>query len=197
MAIYMSQSEYRMLLDKNTTLTAEEENKEAKSKSSHLRSRNIGKHFEDLIEKGCQWYEDNGIACIRKCPEPFSVCKKTKDGMFVGRFTGAKAQPDFQGTILGGLSFNAEAKATEKDKLLQSAVTETQAKLLDSHERAGALCYILGQIKDRNFIIPWDIWKDMKNQFGRKYVKPEDIERYEIIWQNDGNSLPFLQNIIH
>ncbi len=30
------------------------------------------------------------------------------------------------------------------------------------------------------FRIPWPIWRDMKEHFGRKYVKPEELEEYRV-----------------
>ena len=28
--------------------------------------------------------------------------------------------------------------------------------------------------------IPWEVFRDMKDHYGRKYIKPEDIEEYEV-----------------
>lgn len=30
------------------------------------------------------------------------------------------------------------------------------------------------------FFIPWNVWRDMKEMYGRQYLKPDDIEEYKV-----------------
>ena len=92
-----------------------------------------------------------------------------------------KAQPDFKGTLMGGRSVVFEAKHTEKDRIEQSRVSEEQAKRLDSHERFGALCFVLVSFSyDKFYRVLWADWKRMKEIYGRKYIKAEDLAGQEL-----------------
>lgn len=53
-----------------------------------------GHYLEALINAGCKYYEDENIAKIIKCYEPFRVLKKEAQGRFKGQFIN-NAQPDY------------------------------------------------------------------------------------------------------
>lgn len=151
-----------------------------------------GQHFEREILAGCGMYAKHGIAVIDKTPEPFKVTKKNhKTGEFTGRF-GKHAQPDFQGTLKGGRSIVFEAKRTIQDRITRNVLTDTQMDVLEEHNRMGALCGVCICIQDDFFFIPWNVWRDMKEMYGRQYLKAEDIEEYKVRF--DG-AVHFLQNI--
>lgn len=44
----------------------------------------------------------------------------------------------------------------------------------------GALCGVCICIQDDFFFIPWNVWRDMKEMYGRQYLKPDDIEEYKV-----------------
>lgn len=149
-----------------------------------------GQHFEREILAGCKMYERHEIATIDKTPEPFRVTKKSYDGVFTGRFS-TPAQPDFQGTLHGGRSIVFEAKRTSKDRINRNVLTDTQMEILEKHNRLGALCGVCISIKDDFFFIPWNVWRDMKEMYGRQYLKPEDVEQFRVSF--DG-AVHFLDN---
>ena len=138
-----------------------------------------GQHFEREILAGCRMYQQHGIATIDKTPEPFRVSKKSKDGIFTGRFS-TPAQPDFQGTLKGGRSVVFEAKRTGKDRITRNVLTDTQMDVLEGHNRLGALCGVCVNIQEGFFFIPWNVWRDMKEMYGRQYLKADDIEEYRV-----------------
>ena len=139
-----------------------------------------GQHFEREILAGCRMYESHGIATIDKTPEPFRVTSKNhRTGEFTGRFS-THAQPDFQGTLYGGRSIMFEAKRTSKDRITRNVLTDTQMDVLEKHSRLGALCGVCICIQDDFFFIPWNVWRDMKEMYGRQYLKPDDIEEYKV-----------------
>ena len=139
-----------------------------------------GQHFENEILAGCKMYEHHDIATIDKTPEPFKVTSKNhRTGEFTGRFS-KHAQPDFQGTLYGGRSIVFEAKKTTKDRITRNVLTDTQMDVLEKHNRLGALCGVCICIQDDFFFIPWNVWRDMKEMYGRQYLKPEDIEEYKV-----------------
>lgn len=139
-----------------------------------------GQHFEREILAGCRMYEHHGIATIDKTPEPFRVTSKNhRTGEFTGRFS-THAQPDFQGTLHGGRSIMFEAKRTSKDRITRNVLTDTQMEILEKHNRLGALCGVCICIQDDFFFIPWNVWRDMKEMYGRQYLKAEDIEEYKV-----------------
>lgn len=170
---------------------------EQRAGSSRVKNRESsmrGQAFEELIKLQCEKYKEQGTAVIDKTPEPFRVYKKKPGGMFEGRFTGAKAQPDFQGTLNGGQSILIEAKSTSKDRILFGAVTEHQQELLEMHSKARAVCLILCEIGDRHFSVPWLSWENMKALYGHQHVNTEDIRDYEIISGENG-IFPFLNTV--
>lgn len=150
-----------------------------------------GQHFEREILAGCRIYADKKIACIDKTPEPFRVSKKSRDGVFTGRFS-TPAQPDFQGTLYGGRSIMFEAKRTSKERINRNVLTDTQMEVLERHNRIGAMCGVCVSIQDDFFFIPWNVWRDMKEIFGRQYITAADVEEYKVIF--DG-AVHFLGNM--
>lgn len=138
-------------------------------------SNNCGHDFEDAIRQACVLYAQQGRAKVEKTPEPFRVLEKRENGIFTGRFV-AHAQPDFQGTLDGGRSIIFEAKYTTTDSMKRDVLTPTQMETLDEHAKKGALAAVCVGIQDRFFFVPWPIWKDMKDAFGRLYVTAADLE---------------------
>ena len=72
-------------------------------------------------------------------------------------------------------------------------LTDTQMDVLEKHNRLGALCGVCICIQDDFFFIPWNVWRDMKEMYGRQYLKPEDVEEYKVRF--DG-AVHFLDNTI-
>jgi recombination protein U len=138
-----------------------------------------GHDFEEYILSACNTYKLLNRAVINKTPEPFLVTSKQSGGIFTGRFT-ALAQPDFQGTLVGGRSIVFEAKYTTTDRLKRGILTDNQMDVLSSHADLGAVTGVCAGICDKFYFIPWLVWRDMKDQFGRLYVKAEDVEQYRV-----------------
>lgn len=135
--------------------------------------------FEDAILMACERYRQQGIADVDKTPEPFRVTKKHKDGLFTGRFT-ARAMPDFEGTLKGGCSIIFEAKYTTTDRIKRNMLTEKQMEKLALRHKMGAAAFVVFGIGQRFYTVPWYIWNNMKNIYGRQYLTPADIECYRI-----------------
>lgn len=138
-----------------------------------------GHHFEDYISGGCRYYEDEGIAKIQKTPEPFRTLRKYRDGTATVRFTG-NAEPDYIGCYEGGDLVVFEAKRTLTDKMKQNAVTEHQWKSLDKYDELGANAGVCVSIGGDAFWINWQIWKNMKKVYGRKYIMAADIQPFKV-----------------
>lgn len=145
------------------------------------RNRAAGELWENMIKSACQNYRLDGVAEIEKTPEPMRpLSRPNAKGQFTACFT-KQAQPDYKGTLKGGRAVVFEAKHTEGDRIERSVVTEEQEKALERHYRLGALCFVLVSFGfQRYFRIPWDIFRDMKEHYGRKYIKPEEMEEYAI-----------------
>lgn len=151
----------------------------AKQQYQNATNNAQGHLFESAIMAGCSTYREDGRAEINKTPEPFRVLSKGEYGVFTGRFT-AHAQPDFQGTIADGRSIVFEAKTTTSDRMKRDVLTVEQQKDLERHMNLGAVAAVCIGIEDKFFFIPWEIWRDMKEHYGRKYVTANDVEKYRI-----------------
>lgn len=138
-----------------------------------------GHSFEQEIVKACLWYSGTGRARIDKTPERFRVTRLTGNGHFEGRFTG-KAQVDFSGTLSGGRSIKFDAKYTEKDRIMQSALTKYQTEELEESHALGAYCGVCVGMKNGAYFVPWETWARMKELFGRKYMTIPELEPYRL-----------------
>ena len=163
---------------------AEEDKSPARQAQGSI-SHALGESFEAQILTACAYYRAHGIAEIDKTPEPIKVISGRRQNpsgcwSFEAVFT-KQAQPDFQGTLCGGSSVVFEAKATDKDRILQSAVTEEQARALESHANMGALAFVLVCLRGRAvYRVPWEVWWRMKEHFGHKYMTAEALEPYRV-----------------
>lgn len=162
-------------------MTWEEENQKAIRSYKAATSRSQGLIHEKMIEAGCTYYRQRGRAYIVKEPEPFRVLKKDKrTGRAVIQFV-HHAQPDFHGTLKGGRSIVFEAKFTQSDKIKQDVITPEQAASLTVQEKLGAYAYICVGIDNRAFMVPWSVFSNMKDFFGRKYATAEELSPYEVV----------------
>lgn len=143
-------------------------------------SRIMGQQFEDRLNQSFEFYSKAGFAHVEKTPEPMKVIKSLGNGRFEACFQ-KKAQPDYKGTLKGGRAIVFEAKFTASDRVEQSRVGEMQTEYLDLQDKLGARCYVVIGFKTGNvYRIPWDVWRDMKDHFGHKYVTENDAQQYKI-----------------
>jgi penicillin-binding protein-related factor A (putative recombinase) len=150
--------------------------------------------FENEIKKACQIYSQQGRAEIDKTPEPFRVLKKRPDGKFTGCFT-ALAQPDFQGTLASGKSIVFETKYTTADRIERGVLTQNQMETLEAHHTMGAAAFVVFGIGSSFFTMPWVYWRDMKQYYGRQYVMPEDLAKWQVKYMGAVMFLDFLHEI--
>lgn len=159
-----------------------------------IRAHSNGASMEAMIDAGCVWYDYKGLASIHKVPEPMRVIQNLGKGKFVSVFR-EKALPDYEGTMRGGRSILFEAKHSDGDEISRGRVTQKQWEKLDSASELGALCYVLISFGFRVFsMIPWALWKDMKNQVGRLHLKPTDeiVQVHRV--STSGKVIMFLDN---
>lgn len=169
----MSVTEYRQL--------AGEPKKNVRNQIQGAINKRNGALFEQLIEASCNQYLLKKIAKIEKTPEPVrQIGAKQKNGVFFAVYE-KKAQADYKGTLKGGRAVCFEAKHTEADRIKREAVSEEQEKCLDENMEMGAVCFVLVSFGFKSFFkVPWGVWKNMKQIYGRKHLKPEDIEQYKV-----------------
>lgn len=160
---------------------------------SYNQNKNFGNTFEDLINRGCDYYRKQRVGCILKTPEPFRAIQRTNGGRVVG-FYEKKAQPDYKGTLYNGQCIIFEAKSTIKDRICQNAVTKAQTDCLNEHQAYHAKCFVMVSIKGQYFFrVPWHQWSKMKETYGRKYMCLKELQPFSIKEKN--NVLLFLEGI--
>ena len=146
-------------------------------------SNGQGRMHEALIEGACRYYSSRNRAHITKIPEPFRVMKKSPTGIATVRFT-AHAEPDFKGCVAGGRLICFEAKFTGTARINQDVVTKTQADILEKYDSLGAIAAVCVGIQQDAFMVPWEVFGNMKQYFGHKYATAADIKTYQV--ENDG-----------
>lgn len=59
----------------------------------------------------------------------------------------------------------------------------------------GGWAFVLVSFSLRQFFrIPWPVWRDMRERFGRLYVKPEELEEYRV--SAPGGIIKFLEGLV-
>ena len=140
----------------------------------------LGKNFEDQIESICDSYKLNKLAIIEKTPEPMKVLRHIENGHFETIFT-KSAQPDFKGILKGGQTVVFDAKFTEAEKITYQALSEYQREALTAYSEFGAMAFVLVGFCDGSISrVDIKIWNDMKNIFGRKHIKKEELEEMSV-----------------
>ena len=171
--------------------------KNADSADRHLRGRRsklTGELFERLIDTSCRYYEDAGVARIEKTPEPMKpLSGMDRRGQFQACFTKA-AQPDYKGSLRGGRAIIFEAKHTDGNSISYSRLTAEQFDAMEGYHAMGALCFLLLSFGFADFYrVPWEHWRRMREIYGRKHLKREDLEPFRV--RERGNVLYFLEGI--
>lgn len=138
-----------------------------------------GKNFESFIIAACDYYRDRGLADITKVDEPFTVLELYDRGRFKGQFT-KKANPDFEGTLKGGHSICFEAKYTSQKRMAKSVISDKQEEVLSYKSVLGAVVGVCVGIIDRYFFVPWEVWANMEEIYGKKSVTADDLARFEV-----------------
>ena len=88
-----------------------------------------------------------------------------------------------------------EAKHTDADRIERSRLTQEQLDELESYHAIGARAFVLVSFSLRQFFrIPWPVWRDMRERFGRLYVKPEELEEYRV--SAPGGIIKFLEGLV-
>lgn len=181
------------------TLTSAEALRAMKQPERQLQGKqaNLDGHcFEDIISASCGWYYDQKLAHIEKTPEPMKVLRPLpgKKNQFAACFV-KQAQPDYKGTLRDGQAVVFEAKYTGADRIERSRLTTVQAEGLEMHNRLGACTFVLIAFDFRDYFrIPWEMWRDMKQRFGRLYIKPEEIGEHRVEYV--GGLVRFLDGIV-
>ena len=154
-------------------------------------SKSRGQAFEGIIEVSCRYYRGKGVADILKSSEPMRpLSKPNSKGQFLACFT-KKSGPDYVGVLNGGRFIALEAKHTDADRLQHSVVSEEQEKQLNRHTALGAKCFVIVSFRFQQFFkIPWEVFRDMKARYGRKYIRPKDVQEYKVRYV--GGILQFL-----
>jgi len=159
-------------------------------------SNAAGHFFENFIQGGCEYYASVGKAVIEKVPEPFRVMKKdARTQIATVQFT-KKAQPDFIGTLRGGRTIVFEAKKTDTDRIKFDVLTETQRKALEEHHKMGAYAGVCVGIKEQCFFVPWEVWREMKMLYGRKYLMQADIQEYRVKYKGAIFFLDYVNKVV-
>jgi recombination protein U len=141
-------------------------------------SRRAGGSFEAYLENLFELYSKYGIMHLEKTPEPMKVIRPAGPGQFLACFQ-KSAQPDFKGTLHGGRSIVLEAKHTDSDRILQSALTDNERDELETYYRLGAVAGVVVSFGLIKFCyVPYIAWKHMELFAGHKHIKAAECEPY-------------------
>jgi recombination protein U len=152
-----------------------------------------GELFERMLSEACRYYLQKGVAHVEKTPEPFHITGKNSAGIVSGYYE-KKGQPDYKGVLCDGTGIMFEAKHTEKDRITQNVITDTQWASLNTYERFNAHCYVMVSLGLKKFYrVPWCVWKNMKELYGHKYMSETDLAQYKL--QTQGLTILILEGV--
>ena len=78
---------------------------------------------------------------------------------------------------MGGRTVVFDAKFTEADRITYGVLSDFQREALIKYSTLGAISFVLvGFVNGRIYKIDINTWVNMKEQFGRKYIKQEELE---------------------
>lgn len=159
-----------------------------------MRNRAAGEHFENYVNAACEYYSVNEIAEIEKTPEPMKIIRRLEPGKFVAVFS-KKAQPDYKGLDKYGRSIMFDAKHTDTERITKAALSKEQEDKLLKYAKMNGMSFVLVSIKfEHVFRIPINVWVSMKEIFGRQYMTPEDMRKYEVKF-NPFGVLDFMEGL--
>lgn len=142
------------------------------------RNQENGAYFEKMLGQLFARMDEADLAKISKIPEPLRVVGPGEKGVFNAIYIRGAATVDYQGTLIGGRAVYLEAKYTRAEQMEQARIADRQAEAMDAHAALGASCGVLVTFSlARCGLVPWAAWRRMKEIFGRKYIKAEDLEK--------------------
>lgn len=127
------------------------------------KARELGRSLEAIIDRSLEVLGTAGYLAAEKTPEPVKVLSRPDaQGRFKACFA-KKAQCDYAGTLPGGQSFRAEAKATMGERIETRVVRSEQREYLAEHQRYGAVCVVIAGFCSPTgrwdiFCVPYDRW---------------------------------------
>lgn len=158
-------------------------------------ARASGEAFERMVMNAMAFYEDRGVAVIDKTPEAFKVLRPAdrSKGQFICCFT-KKAQPDFKGILSDATMVLFDAKHTDKGQIRRDVVTDEQEACFERYMKMGAMCFLVVSLGfEKYYRVPWVVFRDMKQIYGRKYMAEKDLSPYRVDY-SDG-VLKFLEGV--
>lgn len=171
----ISIEEYKKMIN-SCDLSEKKPNRQLAGRISH----GIGENFECQVENICKIYETKKLAKIEKTPEPMKVLKHIDGAKFETVFTKA-AQPDFKGTLKGGKTVVFDAKYTESDKITYQVLSDFQRETLLQYKELGAMAFVLvGFSNGAIYRVDIETWANMKDIWGRKYLRQEELEEMSL-----------------
>lgn len=172
----VSIEEYRKMVLKDGNLNKKNAERQLQGKIN----RELGKNFEEQVEAIAQIYHYHKLAMIEKTPEPMKILKHIEKGRFETVFL-KSAQPDFKGVIKGGRTVVFDAKFTESNYITYQALSDHQRQVLEQYDELGAMAFVLVGFADGNiYKIDIKTWINMKEIFGHKHIKQEELEAHNL-----------------
>lgn len=137
---------------------------------------NRGLPFENYIAFMNRHYKTSGAGIIEKQHTKFLPIRNGY-GQVVNCKVDEKALCDYFG-FFHGKPVAIEAKHVETESISFSAVEDHQATFLDDVMRCGGYAYVLVSFKlQRFFCIPWDFWKEAREDWRNKGKKAKPDRR--------------------
>ncbi len=172
----ISIEEYKKMVLKQNALNSKNPNRQLQGKIN----RQLGQNFEEQIEAIAEIYRLQKLAIIEKTPEPMKILKHIENGRFETVFS-KSAQPDFKGVIKGGRTVVFDAKFTESSNITYQALSDYQREILAGYDELGAIAFVLVGFSDGSiYKINIKTWINMKEIFGHKHIKQEELEQSDL-----------------
>ena len=85
----------------------------------------------------------------------------------------------FRGYVKDGVVYTPPN--TTGERIEQRRLTQEQQDDLEAHHKLGAVAFVLVSVSLTDFYrVPWPVWRDMAEIYGRKYMTHAELSRYEV-----------------
>lgn len=181
----ISIEEYKKMVLKENPLNLKNPSRQLQGKIN----RQLGQNFEEQIETIAEIYRLQKLAIIEKTPEPMKILKHIEKGRFEAVFE-KSAQPDFKGVLKGGRTVVFDAKFTESSRITYQVLSSHQRQILAEYDELGAIAFVLVGFSDGNmYKVDIKTWINMKEIFGHKHIKQEQLEQSHLRAQKAKNGI--------
>lgn len=135
--------------------------------------------FIELLEAGIAEEFRSGYAYFVRDYEKPRVIKVISERRCICTYP--QKPLSFSGTRKDGVSIVFDARFVRGPIIRQNLISPQRAETLQRHSELRALVFIIIGTEDGAcYRVPWNVWRSMQTELGRRYLRQADIIRFKV-----------------